>query len=406
MSTSIKVEVDSYILKEVDSEEGNSAKVEFLIGVLFCISAIPSSYSMQDTLWLEMPWFEISQPEGITLSSWLLLMQSISFVLNFGLLWTETYVVTFPKMGFLYCASFTTLLVSFVLSLTWHYSINGLSLFLYLGSFVGQFIGTAQYIFVVPWIADNYDASLISPFLSGDALMLFIMVSIQIVQEPGGECNFSPAVYFILAGTIYAITFGVCVCTFTCGIGRRIPTDAVQPLRPWRKSLWIQTFPSEFWDIKFYTFGRVWMDQLTWTAVPLALPYAARSTTHSYTNNGQSFLQWSVALGYLMFLSGSLFSSVPTKKYWLKEALALNTIANGVILLAAENIGEWSTWTMKVSLMTAVAVSRFSWGWFFPLCLRELVCRFPERRELLVRSNSLWYLYSSVVCRILISVSV
>jgi len=402
MTSSIKVENESYILKEVDAEEGSPAKMKLVLGVLFFLSAMPNSYNLQDTLWLEMPWFEISQPEGFKLSSWLLLMQALASIVSFGLLCTETYVVTFPKIGVLYTASFTVLLVSVLLSFTWHYSVNGLSLFLYLGSFVGQLTGWAQYIFVIPWIADNYDTRLISPFISGNAFMILILVSIQTVQEPGGERIFSPAVYYIIAGTIYAITFGVCVFTFTSGIGRQTSTDAVQPLRPWRKSIWIQTFPSEFWDIKFYTFGRIWMNQLTWTAVPLALPYAARSTSHSYTNDGQNFLQWAVALGYLMLLSGSLISSFPTKKYWLKEAFALNTISNGVILLAAENIGEWSTWTMKVLLMTAVALSRFSWGWFLPLCLRELACRFPEKREVLVRSNSLWHLYSNVICRILL----
>jgi len=402
MTSSIKIEHDSYILKEVDAEEDNSAKVKLLSGVLFFLSAMPGSYNMQDTLWLEMPWFEISQPEGFTLSAWLLLIQAIASIVSLGLLFTETYVITFSKIGVLYCASFTVVVVSFVISFTWHFAVNGLSLVLYVGSFVGQLGGWAQYIFVIPWIADNYNPRLISPFISGNAFMILILVSFQIIQEPGGERNFSPGVYYILAGTIYAITFGVCVFTFTSGIGRQTPKDAVQPLRPWRESLWIQTFPSEFWDIKFYTFGRIWMNLLTWTTSPYALPYAARSTSDSYTNDGQNFLQWAVALGYLMLLSGSLISYVPTKKYWLKEALALNTIANGVILLAAENIGDWSTWTMKVILMTAVAVSRFSWGWFLPLCLRELAGRFPEKRELFVRSNSLWHLYSNIICRILL----
>jgi len=402
MSSNIKVEHDSYILKEVDAEESNSAKVELLTGVLFLLSAMPSCYSFQDTLWLQMPWFEISQPEGFTLTSWLLLMQAASSIVSLVLLWTDTYVITFPKLGVLYCASFAVVLWSLVLSFTWHYSAYGLSLYLYLGAFVGQLAGLAQYIFVIPWIADNYNIRLISPFISGNGFIVLILVFLQIVQEPGGDRNFSTALYYILAGSIYAIASGICVFTFTSGIGRLTPIDAVRPLRPWRKSLWTQTFPSECWDIKFYTLSRVCMHQLTWTAVPLALPYAAKSTTHSYTNGGQNFLQWALALGYLMLLSGSIISWIPTKKYWLKEAFALNTLANGVILLAAENLGEWSTWTMKVILMTAVAVSRFSWGWFLPLCLRELAYRFPENRELHVRSNSLWQLYINVICKTLL----
>jgi len=403
MLSSVKVENDSYVLKEVDAgENNNSAGKTLFTVVLFVLSACPSSYNLQDTLWLELPWFEISQPEEFRLASWILLMQAVSSIVSLALLFTETFVTTFPKMGVLYCSSFTTLVVSFLLSFTWHFSLHGHSLFLYLGAFVGQLVGWAQYIFVIPWIANNFDPRLISPFISGNAFMILILVSLQILQEPGGEQNFSPGVYYRLAGIIYAIACGACVYTFTSGIGRTTSTDAVQPLGPWRKSLWTQTFPPEFWEIKFYTFGRVWMNTLTWTIVPLVLPYASKNTTHSYGNSGQSFLQWAVALGYVMLLSGSLLSYIPTKQYWLKGALALNTISNGVILLAAENVGEWSSLMMKVVLMTAIAVSKFSWGWFLPLCLRELAHRFPEKRELLVRSNSLWHLYSNIVCRFLV----
>jgi len=403
MSSSIKVEHDSYILKEVDAEEkNNSAMKKLCTGVLFLLSACPSSYNLQDTLWLELPWFEISQPEEFSLASWFLLVQAISSLVSLGLLFTETYVITFSKIGVLYSASFTTLVVSFLLSFTWHFSLDGMSLFLYLVSFVGQLAGWSQYIFVIPWMANNFNPRLISPFIAGNAFMILILVSMQIAQEPGGEQNFSPGAYYRLAGIIYAITCGICVYTFTNDIGRLTPTDAVQALRPWRKSLWTQTFPPEFWDTKLFTFGRIWMNQLTWTVVPLVLPYASKNTCHSYTNDGQSFLQWAVALGYLMLLSGSLCSYIPTKQYWLKEAFALNTIANGIIMLAAENVGEWSTWTMRTILMASVALSRFSWGWFLPLCLRELAHRFPEKRELLVRSNSLWHLYSNIVCRFLI----
>jgi len=403
MSSIIKVENDSYVLKEVDAGEKKSSSWKTLLTLLlFLLSACPGSYNLQDTLWLELPWFEISQPEEFRLASWFLLMQAVSSIVSLALLFTETYIITFSKMSVLFSSSFTTLVVSFLLSFTWHFSLHGHSLFLYLGAFVGQLVGWGQYIFVIPWIANNFNPRLISPFISGNAFMILILVSLQILQEPGGAKNFSPVVYYRLAGIIYAISCVVCVYTFTSGIGRTTSTDAVQPLGPWRKSLWTQTFPSEFWEVKFFTFGRVWMNTLTWTVVPLVLPYASKNTTHSYRNDGESFLQWAVALGYLMLLSGSVLSYIPTKHYWLKEALALNTISNGVILLAAENVGEWSTWTMKVILMTAVAVSKFSWGWFLPLCLRELAHRFPENRELLVRSNSLWHLYSNILCRFLL----
>jgi len=401
MSKIINVKYRNYIPK-AESPEKSSLKTELLLVVLFVLSGCPNSWNIQDALWLELAWFEDTQPEGDTLASWLILMQATSALCFLSLFYVETHVTTFPKRGILYCASFATLCMSIVLSLAWHYTVNGISLFLLMGSFVGQMVGWVQFIFVIPWIAIHYNPRIISAFLSGNAVMVINLVILQIIQEPGGTRNFSPMVYFLLAGVMYAITAIACVYTFNSGIGRITSKDKVWPLQPWRKSLWTQSFPAVFWDARLYTFGRIWVNQWSWTVVPIALPYAADNTTTSESNGGECFLQWAVAVGYLMMLAGSLGSYIPTGKYWIQESIALNTISNSVILIAAGNIGEWSSWPMKIVLMTAVAVSRLAYGWAVPMCMRGVARRFPEQKELLLRSSSLWSLYSNITFRIIL----
>jgi len=398
MSRSIKVNYDNYIPEEEDDQKSIATKETLLTLVLFLLSGSPNAFNLQDALWCELAWFENSQPEGVKLASWLLIMQAVGAITFLCLLYIETHVIIFPKIGILYCSSFGTVLMTIVLSFTWHFSVDGLSLFLLLAAFVGQMTGNVQMVFVVPWIAKNYNPRIISVFIGGNGLMLFLLVILEMIQEPGGEQNFSPMVYYSLAGIVYAITFGVCVYTFNSGIGRLTSKDAVQALEPWRSSLWAQTFPSMFWDTKLLTFGRIWVNQVSWSVIPVALPYAAENTSNS--NDGDNFLQWAIALGYLMLLVGCVTSYIPTGKYWIRESIALNTMANVTILIAAGNIGEWSSWAMKVVLITAVGVSRFSFGWVIPLFLRELTRRFPEKKELLVRSNSLWSLYANFIVRL------
>jgi len=401
MSKSINVKYEKYIPDEANLELLNRSKETLCTVVLFLLSGCPNSFSIQDTLWLELSWFELTQPEGYNLATWLLLMQAVSSVIFVGLFWIEIHVITISKIGALWCSSFAAVVMIFVLSFSWHWSVDRLSIALFAGSFVGQMIGWVQFIFVIPWIANNFNPRMISAFVSGNPFMILYLVTLQLIQQPGGGQNFSPGVYYGLAGIMYAVTFGVCVYTFNSGIGRLTPTDAVKDLGTWRKSLWTQTFPPEFWETKYYTFARIWFNQWTWTAVPMALPYAADNTTTTSANSGENFLQWATALGYLMLLAGSLSSYIPTKKYYLIETFAMNTVANLVIILSAYDIGVWSTWTMKVILMTAVAASRFSAGWFVPLCFRDIARKFPENSELLVRSNSLWHLYSNIIFRTL-----
>jgi len=80
--------------------------------------------------------------------------------------------------------------------------------------------------------------------------------------------------------------------------------------------------------------------------------------------------------------------------------MALNTMANVVIILAASNIGEWGSWGMRVVLMTCLLISRLSFGWIMPLIPRELARKYPDKTELLVRSNALWVLYSNIAVKI------
>jgi len=399
-SLSAIVSYDNYIL-EKQVEKSKETKEPLVIVVLFLLSGIPSSVNLVDSLWCELPWFESSQPEGETLSSWFMLMQALGCSVVLCLLCFEIHVIIFPKISLLYCVSFGTVLMSVVLTVTWNLSVDGYSLFLHLASLTGLITGWVSMIFVIPWIANHYNPRLISAFWSGNTLMTFIMMSLSLIQEPGGSRYFSPSVYYIVVSIIYAATFAACVYTFQSRIGRLTSKEAVKILEPWRNSLWAQTFTPVFWETKMLTFGRIWMIHLTWSVVPIVLPYAAANTT-SDESDGEDFLQWAIAMSFIMEFLGSASSYIPTGKYWIGESLAVNTIANGIIILSHCGIGVWSSWGMKSFLMTAVGISKFTYGWNQPLILRELSLRFPDSSELLVRSNSLWCIYSNIVVRFLL----
>jgi len=400
MSKSIKVSYDNYIPDEEDDKKSDSTKGSLTVAVLFLLSGCPNSFNIGDSLWCELPWFEDTQPEGYTLPSWFLLIQCMGTLAVLCLLWVEIHVVIFSKRGLLYCMSFGTVLLSGVLSFTWHFSLNGWSVFLYVAVFAGLLTGWAQMIFIIPWIAENYDPRLISVFLAGNTLMIFVLMALDLIQEPGGAQIFSPMVYYLVTVIIYALTFGVCVYTFHSGIGRVTSKDAVKALEPWRSSLWTQTFTPVFWDTKMLTFGRIWLIQISWAVIPVVLPYASYNTSNSEANDGRDFLQWAIAIGYLTEFLGCSTSYSSTGKFWIRESIAVNTMSNVVIVLASMNIGvSWSSSAMKFLLMFSVALSRFSYGWTLPLIPRELSRRYPDMKELLVRSNSLWSLYANLIVR-------
>jgi len=338
----INIKYESYISQEEDTEEYNATKVGLTTLVLFLLSGSVSSFNIGDSIYCELSWFETSQPEGYTLSSWLILMESAGCLIVLCLLFIETHVIIFSKIGILYCSSFATLLLSLVLAFTWHFSLDGVSIFLLLGKFVGGITGWMQLIFVMPWFANNYNPRMISVFSSGNTLMISFLVFLEIIQEPGGAQIFSPKLYYLLASIVYAISFGVCVYTFHSGIGRLTSKDGVKALEPWRKSLCSQTFTPMFRETIKLAFARIWAIQISWTVVPIALAYAATNTTNSSENGGVNFLQWAIAVGYIMEFLGSVTTWIVTATghFWIPESLALNTMAGGVIAIAACNLGD------------------------------------------------------------------
>lgn len=105
-------------------------------------------------------------------------------------------------------------------------------------------------------------------------------------------------------------------------------------------------------------------------------------------------------MGYIMEFLGSVLSYFPTEKYWIIEAMILNTMSTVVIVIAACDVGEWYLLGMKLLLAVVIGINRFSFGWVMPMVPRELSRRFPDMKELLVRSNSLWSLYVTIIVRV------
>lgn len=396
MASSINLKYKNYLPKEETFQEPAKKKIGLFIIILFLLSGCPNSFNMKDALYLELALFELTQPEGLSMASWLQLMEAVGCLAFFCMLCIDTQML-WPKKYLLYIFSILTLLMSLTLAFSWSISIEGFSLFIMLGMTVGELVGWVQYILVIPWIIRNYNARILSPFIAGNGLMIWVLVTLEVIQQPGGLLRFSPMIYFLIAAIMYAGTLGVCIYTFESGFEKLTSEDDLQTLEPWQKNLWLQLFPKGWQKTKKYIFIRIWGEGITWSLVPITLPYAAKNSVT--TDDGEAYLQWAISIGLLSMLIGYLSSYLATERFWIFESLVAATIADGIILLAAANIGTWTTWPMQVLLMLSVAVSKMAFAWSIPLIFRDIERKFPENSEVLVRLNSLWALIASVLIK-------
>jgi len=276
----------------------------------------------------------------------------------------------------------------------WESTVNGVSVFLLSGVIIATMVGWLQFIIIVPWLVRNFNPRMLSGFLAGDGLMTLTLAIMEIVQQPGGVQTFSPAVYFFISGMIYASSLAVAVYILQNDIELEVPVN-VQKIKPNQTSFRLLFFPSGWWKAKRYIFIQLWLVFWTWWVIPVALPFAAENTTGS-TSTGTNYLQWIVALGFLSMLCGYWGSYFATENFWINQTLVLFSLMVPIVILAAMDIGDWTSWTMRTILMFAAVMTRVLFGWTIVVLFREIMLRHPENGEALCRYSSLWTLISSI----------
>lgn len=235
--------------------------------------------------------------------------------------------------------------------------------------------------------------------MAGDGVMTLILVIMEIIQQPGGSQIFSPKVFYLIAAVFYAGSVGAGVYILQNGVERITPErgDSVQTLAPWQTDICLQLFPVGWRQAKRYLFIDMWLTLLTWWTVPVILPYAASNTTDSSTNAGENFLQWAIAFGLLMMFVGYQSSYLATKNFCIVECAILSTLISLTIFLAALDVGNWTSWTMRTILIAAVGLNRLLFGWSVTLLFREIKLKFPENGEAISRFATIWMIMASVI---------
>jgi len=155
------------------------------------------SWGLSNALYLEVPWFESTQPEGIRLSAWMGLAGTIAAAISLFI--SRSGVVNkFSGHKSTLIIILINISLFLLIAFTWFLTIGGLSAFVFLGTFGAAMVGNFQFMILVPWVSANFPPTSTNALMSGGALMSFICVVMQLIQSPGHQQRFSPTFYFII----------------------------------------------------------------------------------------------------------------------------------------------------------------------------------------------------------------
>jgi len=367
-----------------------ASKCDYL---MFMSIGLGSSWVLLTAHFIELPWFERSQPEGIELAAWFGLVGTFALALCLG---SNVYCGSrIMGANATLMLSIFNIFVNVLVAFTWHWTLGGSSVFLLFGGFGAAFVGNFSVMIVIPWVAANFPPSLTNAYISGEGLMAVFGVMLQIAQSPGEYRRFSPTVY-------YMIVAAPCISSLCCILyiwsfpkvreGSNLKARKHNSMCPkWFRLQGLK-----------YAVYKIWSEAITWWIMVVILPYAC-AVTDPVDHLGTDVLQWCTILGTTGLWLGNMSSSFYGKKsnFHLNLALLIMTCLAIVVVFAMYDIPGGGFWARyKLLLIADVALLRSGYGYLTPLIFRDIARKLPNISEKAGRLMGFWTQVVSMIVKV------
>jgi len=357
------------------------------------------SWAIVNAIYLEVPWFEDTQPEGLALSTWLGLPQAVATMLFMVVVIDGRMMQYIPRLAI--PTVILAICVNVVGAIWWRVTLGSSSVILLLVTFGGTIVGNLQFMCLLPWIATNFNPKMTNAFIGGNSLMSALCVLLQLVQSPGQARLFTPTAYWFLLVIPTAIALPAAIyIRANISKNKRMEAGGMtgselsvqnEPLRSAMEFL----FPPFWKRVALHTLLNIYMSAVTWWVLNTILPFAAAATASTPDGIGEDVLQWASALGVIGLLFGTQLSSFVHEdmNFRLPHATVLLTLMLTPVVLACADYpkGGWTSVTGKVVIIVAVFIIRVAFGYMVPLIFRDINRKLgPEISEAAGQFCSFW----------------
>jgi len=261
-------ETEPLLPKDQSRELSGTGKWEYFI---FMTIGMGASWGLLNALYLEVPWFESTQPETIRLGGWMGIAGTLASGISLVISWSGV-MNKFSGRNAALLLILVNIGLFFLMAFTWWIIIGGLSALLLFGTVGAAMIGNLGFLILLPWVSANFPPTSTNALLSGSSLASLICVVIQLVQSPGTSNSlFSPTIYFVI---LTLPSFLSIRCIFLV----QRAAEAKEGSRNVERTC-MSICPSWYRQKVFkHTFISVWTSMLSWWTVLIILPYASAVT--------------------------------------------------------------------------------------------------------------------------------
>lgn len=381
--------------------------------LIFMMAGLGPSWALNNSLYLELPWFEDTQPEGLKLGTWFGVPQCVGTVI---ILTMTIDGRCFKRQSVIAIfASVLAVLLNIFTGVLWSRTVKGTSAFLLLAMFGSSIVGNLQFVTLIPWVSANFHPSAVNAFIGGNSLSSMISVLVQLIQSPGDARRFDPMIYFIILSVFTAMSLPA-VLYIRAMINKReaeMSTNmgdtemgeseeiiheydeilevlqdgddgfgmTVEKPRtgnsPFSRAKLREFFAPPWWsEVAPHAFINIWVSMITWWVLNAILPFASKNTDFREGGMGENVLMWAQTLGVGGVLLGTQLSGlVPNDaNFHLRSITAIMTLICLVIILASAGIPQdkWRSSAGGGVLIGCSLLIRVLFGYLIPLLFRDI----------------------------------
>lgn len=380
---------------------------------LFATLGIGTNWVLPTVLFQQIPWFEERLPEGLCLATYLNASNACAvFAALMYYLMTE-YCFHVPHSVSMPALLSLSMIASVYVAFTYDITVDDMSLFLYIGSFLGAVVGAFSAIIVNPFMT-QFEGRYISAARSGGSGAFLLCALLGLIQSPGQDTRFSPRVFILIFAGIFVLPYfayrkivkdkiGLRQCpedeeedvdisveiTSLNPAGKFNPSDAIEGSSaesiPAREEIEVIHTPFVYmWNrpwFKFtlpYALSVGWVNFNTWGMLSAVTPFAMN---HAAVNVSEYLL---LALAYEIGSFTLVLGDLSTMYFKMRFNIALTffTIFTFTIYLAALNIDGFHTPASGPILVVIFSLGRFIEAHIVTSCFRAIAHNLPpDQRE-------------------------
>lgn len=378
---------------------------------LFGTLGIGTNWVLPTVLFQQIPWFEERLPEGLCLATYMNASNACAvFVALMYYLMTE-YCFHVPHSVSMPILLSLSVIASVYVAFTYEYTVNDISLFLYIGSFLGAIVGSFSAIIVNPFMT-QFEARYISAARSGGSGAFLLCALLGLIQSPGQNTRFSPQVFILIFSGIFVLPYFAYRKIVNEKLGlRQVPEEEdeaensveITSLNPVNSTpsetlegSEVKDFPPKeeievintpfvyMWNrpwFKFtlpYALSIGWVNFNTWGMLSAVTPFAMN---HAAVNVSEYLL---LALAYEIGSFTLVMGDLSTMYFKMRFNIALTvfTIFTFTIYLAALNIDGFHSPASGPIMVVIFSLGRFIEAHIVTSCFRAIANNLPpDQRE-------------------------